>query len=85
MNRNTPIAVTGIGCLCAAGENLEQCMDSLFAGRQQSAPPTRFSSSHPVRYPVFEIPDEFTLIGTDQKSEVLRTFFCPADAWHSLP
>ncbi len=73
MNPNTPIAVTGIGCLCAAGENLKQCMDSLFAGKQHSAPPTRFSSSHPVRYPVFEIPDEFTLIGTDPKSEILRT------------
>ena len=73
MNHNTSIAVTGIGCLCAAGENLNQCMDSLFAGKQHSAPPSRFSSSHPVRYPVFEIPDEFTLIGTDQKSEVLRT------------
>lgn len=73
MNQNTPIAVTGIGCLCAAGENLEQCMDSLFAGRQHCAPPARFSSSHPVKYPVFEIPDEFTVVGTDQKSGILRT------------
>ena len=73
MNRNTPIAVTGIGCLCAAGENLEQCMDSLFAGRQQSAPPTRFSSSHPVGYPVFEVPDEFTFFNSNQKSEIFRT------------
>ena len=73
MNHSMPIAVTGIGCLCAAGKNLEQCMDSLFAGKKQSAPPTRFSSSHPIRYPVFEIPDEFTFIGTDQTSEILRT------------
>ena len=73
MNHNTPIAVTGVGCLCAAGEDLKQCMDSLFAGKQRCAPPTRFSSSHPVRYPVFEIPDGFTLMGTDQKSEFLRT------------
>jgi 3-oxoacyl-[acyl-carrier-protein] synthase-1/3-oxoacyl-[acyl-carrier-protein] synthase II len=73
MNHNSQIAVSGIGCLCAAGENLEQCMDSLFAGRQQCAPPTRFSSSHPVTYPVFEIPDDFTFIGSDQKTETLRT------------
>jgi len=73
MNPNTPIAVTGIGCLCAAGANLKQCMDSLFAGRQKFAPPARFSSSHPVRYPVFEIPDEFTFLGCDQKSDILRT------------
>ena len=73
MNRNTPIAVTGIGCLCAAGENHKQCMDSLFAGRQHCAPPTRFSSSHPVTYPVFEIPDDFTLTGSGQKSEISRT------------
>ncbi len=73
MNTNSPIAVSGIGCLCAAGENLEQCMESLFAGRQQSAPPVRFSSSHPVTYPVFEIPDHFTVAGCDHKSEILRT------------
>jgi 3-oxoacyl-[acyl-carrier-protein] synthase-1/3-oxoacyl-[acyl-carrier-protein] synthase II len=73
MNHNSPIAVSGIGCLCAAGENLKQCMDSLFAGKQHSAPPTRFSSSHPVGYPVFEIPDHFTVAGCDNKSEILRT------------
>ena len=73
MNPNPPIAVSGIGCLCAAGENLKQCMDSLFAGRQQSAPPARFSSSHSVTYPVFEIPDDFTFIGSDQKSDISRT------------
>jgi 3-oxoacyl-[acyl-carrier-protein] synthase II len=73
MNHKSPIAVTGIGCLCAAGENLKQCMDSLFAGRQQSAPPARFSSSHSVTYPVFEIPDDFTFIGSDQKSDISRT------------
>ena len=73
MNHNTPIAVTGIGCLCAAGENLKQCMDSLYAGRQPSAPPARFSSSHQVAYPVFEIPDDFNVIGSSSKSEISRT------------
>ena len=73
MNQNAPIAVTGIGCLCAAGESLEQCMKSLFAGRQHPAPTARFSSSHPVKYQVFEIPDEFAIVDTGRKSGILRT------------
>ena len=73
MSYNTPIAVTGIGCFCAAGENLAQCMDSLFAGRQKSAPPARFSSSHSIPYPVFEIPQDVAAKGSDQKFEILRT------------
>lgn len=57
MNRNTPVAITGIGCLSAAGMSLQENMESLFAGKRHAAPPKRFFSSHPVRYPVFEMPE----------------------------
>jgi 3-oxoacyl-[acyl-carrier-protein] synthase-1/3-oxoacyl-[acyl-carrier-protein] synthase II len=50
------VAVTGLGCICAAGQNLGDCLDSVFRGRRAPAPPVRFASNHPVRYPVFEIP-----------------------------
>jgi 3-oxoacyl-[acyl-carrier-protein] synthase-1/3-oxoacyl-[acyl-carrier-protein] synthase II len=33
-------------------------MASLFTGKRHVAPPVRFSSSHPVSYPVFEIPED---------------------------
>jgi len=56
MVTKTPIAVTGSGCISALGENLEICMDNMFAGIRNVQPPVRFTSSHPVTYPVFEIP-----------------------------
>ena len=55
MKNNSPIAVTGVGCLCAAGQDLKQCMGSLFSSACSPNPPTRFSSDHPTDYPVFEI------------------------------
>jgi 3-oxoacyl-[acyl-carrier-protein] synthase-1/3-oxoacyl-[acyl-carrier-protein] synthase II len=55
MKTDPTVAVTGIGCLCAAGLNLKECMDSLFSGGCIPHPPSRFSSDHPTVYPVFEI------------------------------
>jgi len=57
MNRGAPVAIAGIGCLSAAGRSLKENMTSLFAGKRHAAPPVRFSSRHPVSYPVFEIPE----------------------------
>ncbi|UCF93397.1 MAG: beta-ketoacyl-[acyl-carrier-protein] synthase family protein [Desulfobacterales bacterium] len=73
MSLQTPVAVSGIGCLCGAGSNLGACLDTLFHGRRQPAPPARFSSSHPTAYPVFEIPPEVSLFGTGQKPQLSRT------------
>ncbi len=53
----SPVAITGLGCICAAGNSLDDCMRSIFSGARNPAPPLRFSSNHPIRYPVFEIPD----------------------------
>jgi 3-oxoacyl-[acyl-carrier-protein] synthase-1/3-oxoacyl-[acyl-carrier-protein] synthase II len=52
-----PVAITGMGCICAAGANLNDCMDSLFVGSRDPQPPLRFFSNHPIRYPVFEVRD----------------------------
>ena len=53
----TPVAITGMGCICAAGANLHDCMEALFLGARAPAPPVRFTSNHPIRYPVFELRD----------------------------
>lgn len=50
------IPVTGLGSISAAGSTLDESMDALFRGVRDPAPPTRYSSDHPVRYPVFEVP-----------------------------
>jgi 3-oxoacyl-[acyl-carrier-protein] synthase II len=67
MTHPWPVAVTGLGCICAAGTNLEGCLASLYSGVRAPAPPLRFSSSHPVNYPVFEVP------GFIEPPELLRT------------
>lgn len=59
MNFGRPTAVTGLGCLCAAGLNLEECLDSVFQGRRDPKEPWKISSTHPVIHPVFEVPSRF--------------------------
>ena len=65
--RQAPIAITGLGCICAAGHNLDECMATLFSGGRAPAPPVRFTSSHPASYPVFEVHD------FPERPELLRT------------
>lgn len=67
MNRGIPIS--GAGCLCAAGPNLEAALDALLEGRRQPAPPRRFRTSHPFAYPVFELQD------LEEPADILRTSF----------
>ena len=67
MTHPWPVAITGLGCICAAGTNLEECMASLYSGRRAPAPPVRFTSSHPTDYPVFEV------TGFVEEPELLRT------------
>ena len=61
MTRQLPIAITGLGCLSGAGMNLVESMDSLFRNERYSRPPFRFSTDHPVIYPVFELREELTV------------------------
>jgi 3-oxoacyl-[acyl-carrier-protein] synthase-1/3-oxoacyl-[acyl-carrier-protein] synthase II len=56
-----------MGCICAAGDSLPRCIDTLFRGAPVPAPPVRFASNHPTRYPVFEVhgfPEEPGLLRT---------------------
>ncbi len=53
------VADSGIGCLAAAGLNLNACMQSIADGGRAPQPPTRFSSDHAVSYPVFEVPQQY--------------------------
>lgn len=67
------MAVTGIGCLSAAGLDFPSGMTTLFSGRRQPLPPLSFTSSHPVDYPVFEVAVEFPEQRGIGKPDVLRT------------
>ncbi|MBU4318753.1 MAG: beta-ketoacyl-[acyl-carrier-protein] synthase family protein [Proteobacteria bacterium] len=70
MKYQTPVAITGMGCLSAAGRNLMENMASLCTGKRRAAPPTRFSSSHTTTYPVFET-FENTSISFSQKNKAI--------------
>ncbi|PLY02776.1 MAG: beta-ketoacyl-[acyl-carrier-protein] synthase family protein [Desulfuromonas sp.] len=71
MNRR--IAITGLGCLCGAGMNLSECMESMLRGERNPQPPFRFSTDHPASYPVLELRDEFKLPLDDQEKVYART------------
>lgn len=70
---NQGIAITGLGCLSGAGMNLNECMESLFKNERYPHPPVRFSTDHPVSYPVLELRNEFKLPLDDQESVYART------------
>ena len=57
LQRAAPIAITGAGCLCAAGGALADVMASLYRGERAPRPPSRLATNHKVRFPVFEVPD----------------------------
>ncbi len=61
MRRLRPVAITGMGCLCAAGLDLPTCADFLFQGKRNPAPPSRVAIASSPPYPVFEVPDPFSI------------------------
>ncbi len=73
MSTGSTVAVTGLGCLSAAGCTLPECMASLFRGVRDPQPPARFQTAHPVRYPVFEVPDRFLEDAAWRDWDILRT------------
>lgn len=48
-------AVTGLGCICAAGPTLEAIMRSLYAGQRRCGPSTFIQADLDMVYPVFEV------------------------------
>lgn len=67
------IAVTGLGCLSGAGMNLAETMDNMFRNQRFPHPPQRFSTDHPVSYPVLELRDDFQLPLDEQETVYTRT------------
>ena len=65
------VAITGAGCLCAAGMNLEQAFATMLKGERNPLPPKAFCSGHLEAYPVFEIYDPLPASGSG--GELLRT------------
>jgi len=73
MTPPAPAAVTGIGCICAAGRDLPAAMSSMATSRRSPQPPARFSTGHPKRYPVFGVPDDFLPPDLLERTDLLLT------------
>ena len=58
MNAVIPVAITGMGCVCAAGPDLDGCLQALDAGHRSPAPPSRVPGGGLSGCPVFEVPGE---------------------------
>jgi len=70
--RKEPVAVTGIGALCATGLNFASAFRALFEKRREPTAPRRFDLDHSVSYPVFELPRS-PLDHEDREQPWLRT------------
>lgn len=68
-----PILISGLGCLSAAGMNLPESLENLFAGQRNPHLPQRFSTDHPASYPVLELRADFKLPLDEQEQVYSRT------------
>ena len=73
MSSTSPVAITGMGCLCAPGHTLAQCLESLFRRHRKPAPPLRFTSNHSVSYPVFQVADDLASLRISETPDSSRT------------
>jgi 3-oxoacyl-(acyl-carrier-protein) synthase len=53
------VSVIGKGVISALGLNIDECMHNMFANVRNISFPNRFATDHPVKYPVFQITDNF--------------------------
>ena len=66
-----PVAIAGIGCICSAGLVLNECMDFLYKGKRNPAPPVNFPTK--LTFPVFEVLEDFFQSSLFEEKNVLRT------------
>jgi 3-oxoacyl-[acyl-carrier-protein] synthase II len=68
-----PVAITGLGCICAPGNTLPECMEGLFRERKNPVPPKLFSHNHNISYPAFELSNDFMSIEARGIADITRT------------
>jgi 3-oxoacyl-[acyl-carrier-protein] synthase II len=78
MNRAAPVAITGIGCICACGNSLAACMGSIFSGHRNADTPVTIKTSHTCKYPVFEVKGDISI----NRPDLSRTAILGLSAAH---
>ncbi|MFO7750930.1 MAG: beta-ketoacyl-[acyl-carrier-protein] synthase family protein [Desulfobacteraceae bacterium] len=85
MKKNNQVCVTGAGCLSALGNSLDLSMANMFAGTQNVRVPQRFSTTHDIKYPVFEITEPFKPPKSPENSDLTLTAAMGiAAAWQAM-
>lgn len=89
--KSTEIIVSGVGCICALGNTLPGCMESLFNGVQKCGSPRNISIDRPEHYPVFEVdesvlPSKFNTdqLGRTAQLAIVSAYQAVEDAGYSL-
>lgn len=78
------VGITGLGCVCAAGADLESCTKFMEKGERHPAPPLRFSSAISSVHPVFEVPDSFLISKNLKYLLNPEQSFLPSQLWNRL-
>jgi len=73
MSGRFSVAITGMSCICGPGNTLGESMNTLFGERKNPAPPARFTSTHNVTYPVFEVADDLMSLEPRGIKDITRT------------
>jgi len=82
---NIRVSVTGTGCISALGLNIHECMSNMFGGVRNITFPNRFSTDHPIKYPVFQISDDFhSLVSPKNKNLTLTAQLGIAAVYQAL-
>lgn len=54
------VGIVGMGCICAAGDSIEEIISSLYCGKRNPAAPRAFTADLPEYPPVFEVYSDLT-------------------------
>ncbi|MBN2063890.1 MAG: beta-ketoacyl-[acyl-carrier-protein] synthase family protein [Sedimentisphaerales bacterium] len=66
------IAITGMGCICAAGRNIADIVEAIYSGTRSPVISQRIHVNHPQKYPVFEMSETVVPAGYYEAPEASR-------------
>ena len=74
------VSVTGLGCICAAGDSVKSAMDSMYSSVRNPSAPKRIQTKLEVEYPVFEVESEIAITDPIATRTSLLTFHAVNEA-----
>ena len=74
------VSVTGLGCICAAGDSVKSAMDSMYSSVRNPSAPKRIQTKLEVEYPVFKVESEIAITDPIATRTSLLTFHAVNEA-----